>query len=54
VDGVLKQTTTTDATTDRFDLKKANVDKGDVLTLTVTASDGTLTSPAANLSATVR
>jgi hypothetical protein len=55
VNGVLKQATTTAAATDRFDLKvKGNGDKGDEVTLTVTASDGTLTSPAASLSAILR
>jgi DNA-binding beta-propeller fold protein YncE len=55
VNGVLKKTTTTDAATDSFDLKvKGNGDKGDVVMLTVTASDSTLTSPAATLSATLR
>jgi len=54
LNGVLKRTTTTDAATDRFDLKDGDAEKGDVVTLTVTASDGRLTSPAATLSATVR
>ena len=54
LNGVLTQTTMTDAVTDRFDLRANGADKGDVVTLTVTASDGTLTSPAASLSATVR
>jgi hypothetical protein len=54
VNGVLKQTTTTGAATDGFDLKDEDAEKGDVVTLTVTASDGRLTSPAATLSATVR
>ena len=55
LNGVVKRTVTTTATTDRYDLSlKGNGRKGDVVTVTVTASDGTLTSPAASLSATVR
>ena len=54
LNGVLTQTTTTDAMTDGFDLRANGADKGDLVTLTVTASDATLTSPAASLSATVR
>ena len=50
----LARTVTTTATTDRYDVSlKGNGKKGDVVTVTVTASDGTLTSPAATLSATI-
>ena len=55
VNGAVRRTATTAATTDRFDLKvKGNGDKGDVVTLSVTASDGATTSTAATASATVR
>jgi DNA-binding beta-propeller fold protein YncE len=55
VNGVVKRTATTAATTDRFDLKlKGNGDKGDLLTVRVTAFDGAATSIAATASATVR
>ena len=55
LNGVVKRTVTTTATTDRYDISvKGNGKKGDVVTVTVTANDGTLTSPAASLSATIR
>jgi len=55
LNGVVRRTVTTTATTDRYDISvKGNGKKGDVVTVTVTASDGTLTSPAASLSATIR
>jgi DNA-binding beta-propeller fold protein YncE len=55
LNGVVKRTVTTTATSDRFDISlKGNGKKGDVVTVTVTASDGTLTSPAASLAATIR
>jgi len=55
LNGVVKRTATTTSPTDRYDVSlKGNGKKGDVVTLTVTASDGTLTSPAASLSATIR
>jgi DNA-binding beta-propeller fold protein YncE len=55
LNGVVRRTVTTTATTDRYDVsKKGNGKKGDVVTVTVTATDGTLTSPAASLSATIR
>jgi DNA-binding beta-propeller fold protein YncE len=55
VNGVVKRTTTTAATTDGFNLKvKGNGDKGDVVKVSVTASDGAATSTAATASATVR
>ena len=55
LNGVAKRTVTTTATTDRYDISlKGNGKKGDVVRVTVTASDGTLTSPAASLSATIR
>jgi DNA-binding beta-propeller fold protein YncE len=55
VNGVLKQTTTTGAATDSFDMKvKGNGDKGDVVTVIVTASDGVSTSTEATASATLR
>jgi hypothetical protein len=55
LNGVVKRTVTTTATTDRYDLSvKGNGDKGDVVTVTVTATDGSLTSPPARVSATVR
>jgi len=48
-------TATTAGATDRFDLKvKGNGDKGDVVTVSVTASDDAATSTAATASATVR
>ncbi|TMC77361.1 MAG: hypothetical protein E6J15_03970 [Chloroflexi bacterium] len=49
----VKQTTTTTATTSVFDLA-GRVNNGDVVTVTVTATDGTLSSPSATMSATVR
>jgi DNA-binding beta-propeller fold protein YncE len=55
LNGVVKRTVTTTATTDRYDIAvKGNGKKEDGVTVTVTASDGTLTSPAASLSATIR
>jgi hypothetical protein len=55
LNGVVKRTVTTTATTDRYDISvKGNGKKEDGVTVTVTASDGTLTSPAASLSATIR
>jgi len=55
LNGVVKRTVTTTATTDRYDISlKGNGKKSDLVTVTVTASDGTLTSPAASLSATIR
>lgn len=54
VNGVLRQTTTTTSTTDSFDLRpKGNGDNGDVITVTVVASDGTLTSRSRDASVTV-
>jgi len=49
----VKQTTTTTATTNAFDLA-GRVNNGDVVTVTVTATDGMLTSPSVTISATVR
>jgi hypothetical protein len=55
LNGVVRRTVTTTATTDRYDVSlKGNGKKGDVVTVTVTATDGTMTSPAASLSATIR
>lgn len=55
LNGVVKRTVTTTATTDRYDISlKGNGKKGDVVTVTVTARDGALTSPAASVSATIR
>jgi DNA-binding beta-propeller fold protein YncE len=55
LNGMVKRIVTTTATTDRYDISlKGNGKKGDVVTVMVTASDGTLTSPAASLSATIR
>lgn len=55
VNGVVKRTVTTTASTDRYDLSvRGNGDKGDVVTVTVTATDGSLTSPSATANATVR
>ena len=55
LNGVVKRTVTTTSTTDRYDLSvKGNGDKGDVVTVTVTATDGSLTSPSASVSATIR
>jgi hypothetical protein len=54
LNGVVKRMVTTTATTDRYDISlKGNGKKGDVITITVTATDGTLTSPAASLSARI-
>src|SRR5207237_6052443 len=49
----VKQTTTTTATTNAFDLA-GRVSNGDVVTVTVTATDGTLTTTSATISTTVR
>ena len=49
----VKQTTTTTATTNAFDLA-GRVNDGDVVTVTVTATDGTLTTTSVTISATVR
>ena len=55
LNGVVKRTVTTTATSDRYDISvKGNGKKGDVVTVTVSASDGTLSSPAASLAATIR
>jgi DNA-binding beta-propeller fold protein YncE len=55
VNGVVRRTATTASPTDGFDLKiKGNGDKGDVVTVSVTASDGAVSSAAATASATVR
>jgi len=55
VNGVAKRTVTTSARLDRFDLSvKGNGDRRDVVTVTVTASDGTTSSATAEASATVR
>jgi DNA-binding beta-propeller fold protein YncE len=55
LDGVVKRTITTAATTDRYDLSvRGNGDKDDVITVTATATDGSLTSPSATVSATIR
>jgi hypothetical protein len=55
LNGVTKRIVTTVSTTDRYDISlKGNGKKGDVVTLTVTVSDGRLTSPGAGLSATIR
>lgn len=54
VDGVSRQISTSSATTDTFDLgPKGNGDNGDVVTVSVVASDGTLTSSTWSASATV-
>jgi hypothetical protein len=55
VNGVVRRTATTASPTDGFDLKiKGNGDKRDVVTVSVTASDGAVSSAAATASATVR
>jgi len=55
LNGVVKRTVTTTSTTDRYDLSvRGNGDKGDVVRVTVTATDGSLTSPSASIGATVR
>ena len=55
LDGVVKRTVTTTSTTDRYDLSvRGNGDKDDVVTVAVTATDGSLTSATASISATVR
>jgi len=54
LNGVVRRTVTTTAATDPYDISlKGNGKKGDVVTVTVTASDGTLTSLAASFSATI-
>jgi hypothetical protein len=54
LNGVVKRMVTMTAATDRYDISlKGNGKKGDVVTVTVSASDGTLTSPAASLSARI-
>jgi hypothetical protein len=54
VNGVVKRTVTTPAPTDSLDLSvRGNADRGDAISVTVVASDGTLTSPPAAASATV-
>jgi hypothetical protein len=54
LDGVVKRAVTTTSTTDRYDLSvRGNGDKGDVVTVTATATDGSLTSPSATISATI-
>jgi hypothetical protein len=41
--------------TDRYDLPvRGNGDKGDIVSVTVTATDGSLSSPSASISARVR
>jgi DNA-binding beta-propeller fold protein YncE len=55
VNGAVKRTVTTTARVDRFDLSvKGNGDKRDVVTVTVTVSDGTASSAPTAASATVR
>ncbi len=55
VNGAVKRSATTTAATDRFDLKvKGNGNRGDVVMVSVTASDGAATSIPATASATVR
>jgi len=54
VNGVVKRTTVTSALTDAFDLgQPGNGNKGDLLTVELVASDGTLRSGTASASATV-
>jgi YVTN family beta-propeller protein len=54
VNGVMRRTTVTVATTDTFDLgRPGNGNKGDVVTVELAASDGTLTSAPATASATI-
>jgi YVTN family beta-propeller protein len=54
VNGVVRRTTVTAATTDSFDLgRPGNGNKGDVVTVELTASDGALTSAIATVSATI-
>ena len=54
VNGVVKQTTVTAASTDSFDLgRPGNGNKGDLVTVELVASDGTLRSVPASASATV-
>jgi len=54
VNGVTKQTTTTAATSDSFDLgQPGNGNKGDVVTVELTPSDGTLSGATATASATI-
>ena len=54
VNGVVRRTTITAATTDSFDLgRPGNGNKGDVVTVELAASDGTLTSATATASATI-
>lgn len=54
VNGVTKRTTVTTASSDSFDLgRPGNGNKGDVVTVELAASDGTLTSAPATASATI-
>ena len=54
LNGVTKQTTTTSSTTDTFDLgRPGSGNKGDVVSVELTVSDGTLSSGTATASATV-
>ena len=54
VNGVVKRTTITAASTDTFDLgRPGNGNKGDLVTVELVASDGTLRSAPATASATV-
>ena len=55
LNGVVMRTVTTTSTTDRYDLSvRGNGDKGDIVSVMVTATDGSLTSPSASISAMVR
>ena len=54
VNGLTKQTTTTTATTDTFDLgRRGSGNKGDVVTVELSGSDGTLSSGTASAGVTV-
>ena len=55
LNGVVMRTVTTTSTTDRYDLSvRGNGDKGDIVSVMVTATDGSLISPSASISAMVR
>jgi len=55
LNGVVMRTVTTTSTTDRYDLSvRGNGDKGDIVSVMVTATDGSLISPSASISAIVR
>jgi YVTN family beta-propeller protein len=53
VSGKIRQTVTTTATTNSFDLRHGMANNGDVITVEVSATDGTLSAPVTTAAATV-